>query len=80
VQQTRDKQLDALWARLVEAGEPGMTRTEVNAFFQRNVPSARIDAMVARLVEDNLVVCIQEPFSSGRPAVRLVAVSPGREC
>ncbi|NRQ30681.1 DUF3987 domain-containing protein [Nonomuraea sp. NN258] len=73
----RNPKLDRLRRHLDQAGDAGLTRSEVSALFSRNVPKQALDEMLAALVVSGQYAKVTTP-TGGRPAVRYQHVTaPG---
>lgn len=64
---TGDPRLDLLRTSVQNAGDQGMTRTEISALFSRNLTSTQLDDLLTRLLEDAGIEEI-ERATAGRSA------------
>ncbi|MEV0994812.1 hypothetical protein [Nonomuraea sp. NPDC050202] len=65
----RDPKLDRLRRHLDQAGDTGLTRSEISALFSRNVPKHALDEMLASLIASGQYAKTSTS-TGGRPAVR----------
>jgi hypothetical protein len=63
----RDPRMDRLTRAVTEAGQAGLTRTQISALFGRNLPSAALDELLAELVASGGYEVIETP-TGGRAA------------
>ena len=64
-----DARLDRLYAAIAEAGERGLSRTDVSGLFSRNLRAEVLDELLSQLVQRELVEQFSET-TDGRPATR----------
>jgi hypothetical protein len=72
-----DPAADAILGALREAGETGMTRTDISMLLKKNISSAAIGRALNSLAEAGRASCRKEQEKGeGRPAERWFALSP----
>jgi hypothetical protein len=64
---------DQALAAIRQAGERGLTQTELHQVFRRNVQGGRLTSALQSLVGLNLVCQVSEPRDTGRPVTRWIA-------
>jgi predicted ArsR family transcriptional regulator len=73
-----DPLADEILQLLRATGRQGMTRTEISNALGRNIPSARISTVLARLQREHLLVC-QQDTTRGRPVERWRLIETHRQ-